>query len=111
MRKIPIAKQEKGSVPNRDALKIETLMLVRKIPTKVIMIRFIVDEFIDFPPIKNTFNISFIIMSSSKKSMDMCEGDSEKCEGKLKEKIAFNLQNAIFFCTFQYGTILKYESL
>ena len=30
---------------------------------------------------------------------------------KLKEKIAFNLQNAIFFCTFQYGTILKYESL
>lgn len=55
------------------------------------MIRFIVDEFIDFPPIKNTFNISFIIMSSSKKSMDMCEGDSEKCEGKLKEKIAFNL--------------------
>ena len=86
-------------------------MLVRKIPTKVIMIRFIVDEFIDFPPIKNTFNISFIIMSSSKKSMDMCEWDSEKCEGKLKEKIAFNLQNAIFFCTFQYGTILKYESL
>lgn len=50
-------------------------------------------------------------MSSRKKSMDMCEGDSEKCEGKLKEKIAFNLQNAIFFCTFQYGTILKYESL
>ena len=61
------------------------------------MIRFIVDEFIDFLPIKNTFNISSIIRSSSKKSMDMCEGDSEKCEGKLKEKIAFNLQNAILF--------------
>lgn len=29
--------------------------------------------------------------------MDMCEGDNEKCEGKLKEKIAFNLQNAILF--------------
>lgn len=72
-------------------------MPVRKIPAKVIMIRFIVDEFIDFLPIKNTFNISFIIRSSSKKSMDMCEGDSEKCEGKLKEKIAFNLQNAILF--------------
>ena len=66
-------------------------MPVRKIPAKVIMIRFIVDEFIDFPPIKNTFNISFIIRSSSKKSMDMCEGDNEKCEGKLKEKIAFSV--------------------
>lgn len=51
------------------------------------MIRFIVDEFIDFPPIKNTFNISFIIMSSSKKSMDMCEGDSEKCEGKWEGRL------------------------
>lgn len=36
-------------------------------------------------------------MSSSKKSMDMCEGDSEKCEGKLKEKIAFNYQKQSFF--------------
>lgn len=75
------------------------------------MIRFIVDEFIDFPPIKNTFNISFIIMSSSKKSMDMCEGDSEKCEGKSKEKIALIYEMQSFLCTFQYGTILKYKLL
>ena len=32
-------------------------------------------------------NISFIIMSSSKKSMDMCEGDSEKCEGKWEGRL------------------------
>lgn len=43
---IPIAKQENGSVPKSDALKIDTLKLVRKIPIKVIIIRFTLKVFI-----------------------------------------------------------------